>query len=81
MIIGKITLMCHGRYNTYLTVPDPYWMSGGTNKEPMGYTDAWNRVPTDEYLLHIIYMEYLYVEFVCKCIYVYFTYILDGAGI
>jgi hypothetical protein len=24
-------------------------------------------------------MEYLYVEFVCKCIYVYFTYILDGA--
>ena len=25
-------------------------------------------------------MEYLYVEFVCKCIYVYFTYILDGAG-
>jgi hypothetical protein len=25
-------------------------------------------------------MEYLCVEFVCKCIYVYFTYILDGAG-
>ena len=25
-------------------------------------------------------MEDLYVEFVCKCIYVYFTYILDGAG-
>jgi hypothetical protein len=38
-------------YNTYLTVPDPYWMSGGTNKEPMGYTDAWNRVASvDEYL-------------------------------
>jgi hypothetical protein len=33
--------------NTYLTVPDPYWMSGGTNKEPMGYTDAWNHIPTD----------------------------------
>ena len=33
-----------------------------------------------EYLLRPIYMEYLYVEFVCKCIYVYFTYILDGAG-
>ena len=32
------------------------------------------------YLLRPIYMEYLYVEFVCKCIYVYFTYILDGAG-
>ena len=35
------------KYNTYLTVPDPYWMSGGTNKEPMGYTDKWNRIPTD----------------------------------
>ena len=35
------------KYNTYLTVPDPYWMSGGTNKEPMGYTDAWNRIPAD----------------------------------
>ena len=34
-------------YNTYLTVPDPYWMSGGTNKEPMGYTDGWNHIPTD----------------------------------
>ena len=33
-----------------------------------------------KYLLRPIYMEYLYVEFVCKCIYVYFTYILDGAG-
>ena len=33
-----------------------------------------------EYLLRPIYMEYSYVEFVCKCIYVYFTYILDGAG-
>ena len=33
-----------------------------------------------EYLLWPIYMEYLYVEFVCKCIYVYFTYVLDGAG-
>ena len=32
-----------------------------------------------QYLLRPIYMEYLYVEFVCKCIYVYFTYILDGA--
>ena len=32
------------------------------------------------YLLRPIYMEYSYVEFVCKCIYVYFTYILDGAG-
>eukprot|EP01044_Picomonas_judraskeda_P011840 COSAG03_NODE_1649_length_3719_cov_6.927348_2_plen_477_part_00 len=32
------------------------------------------------YLLRPSYMEYLYVEFVCKCIYVYFTYILDGAG-
>lgn len=43
------------RFNTYLTVPDPYWMSGGTNKEPMGYTDAWNKLPasangTYEYL-------------------------------
>ena len=27
--------------NTYNTVPDPYWMAGGTNKEPMGYTDEW----------------------------------------
>jgi len=37
------------KYNTYLTVPDPYWMSGGTNKEPMGYTDAWNNhVPVTE---------------------------------
>eukprot|EP00966_Prymnesium_polylepis_P113988 2634696-Prymnesium_polylepis.1 len=36
------------KYNTYLTVPDPYWMSGGTNKEPMGYTDAWNHIPTTE---------------------------------
>ena len=35
------------KYNTYLTVPDPYWMSGGTNKEPMGYTDAWNHIPSD----------------------------------
>ena len=25
-------------------------------------------------------MEYSYVEFVCTCIYVYFTYVLDGAG-
>ena len=33
-----------------------------------------------ECLLRPIYMEYSYVEFVCKCIYVYFTYILDGAG-
>ena len=33
-----------------------------------------------EYLLRPLYMEYIYVEFVCKCIYVYFTYILDGAG-
>ena len=33
------------------------------------------------YLLRPIYMEDLYVEFVCKCIYVYFTYILSGAGI
>ena len=32
------------------------------------------------YLLRPIYMEYLYVEFVCKCIHLYFTYILDGAG-
>ena len=32
------------------------------------------------YLLRPIYMEYLYVEFVCKCIYVYLTYILDGEG-
>ena len=32
------------------------------------------------YLLRPLYMEYLYVEFVCKCIYVYFTYILYGAG-
>lgn len=41
--------------NTFNTVPDPYWSSGGTNKEPMGYTDAWNRIPvtpsgTREYL-------------------------------
>jgi hypothetical protein len=35
-------------FNTYLTVPDPYWMSGGTNKEPMGYTDAWNHIPVTE---------------------------------
>eukprot|EP01044_Picomonas_judraskeda_P007602 COSAG03_NODE_825_length_5714_cov_3.543900_3_plen_221_part_00 len=35
---------------------------------------------TAKYLLRPIYMEYLYVEFVCKCIYVYFTYILDEAG-
>ena len=33
-----------------------------------------------QYLLWPLYMEYLYVEFVCKCIYVYFTYILAGAG-
>ena len=32
------------------------------------------------YLLRPKYMEDLYVEFVCKCIYVHFTYILDGAG-
>ena len=44
------------RFNTFNTVPDPYWSSGGTNKEPMGYTDQWNRgVPrtpngTREYL-------------------------------
>ena len=36
--------------------------------------------PSRTYLLRPLYMEYLYVEFVCKCIYVYFTYILDGAG-
>ena len=29
--------------NTYLNVPDPYYSSGGTNRQPMGYTDAWNR--------------------------------------
>ena len=34
----------------------------------------------DRYLLRPIYMEDLYVEFVCECIYVYVTYILDGAG-
>jgi hypothetical protein len=34
----------------------------------------------NQYLLRPLYMEYLYVEFVCKCIYVYFTYILAGAG-
>jgi hypothetical protein len=44
------------KLNTYNTVPDPYWSSGGTNKEPMGYTDAWtNKLPqtaqgTREYL-------------------------------
>ena len=36
--------------------------------------------PFVSYLLRPIYMEYSYVEFVCKCIYVYFTFILDGAG-
>ena len=25
----------------YFTVPDPYWLSAGTNKEPIGYTDRW----------------------------------------
>jgi hypothetical protein len=35
--------------NTFLTVPDPYWNSGGTNREPAGYTDAWNRqIPQTE---------------------------------
>ena len=24
-------------------MPDPYWNSGGTNREPAGYSDAWNR--------------------------------------
>ena len=38
-------------FNTFLTVPDPYWNSGGTNREPAGYTDAWNHVDsTAEYL-------------------------------
>lgn len=34
--------------NTFNTVPDPYWSSGGTNKEPMGYTDEWNGLPHTE---------------------------------
>ena len=34
-----------------------------------------------QYLLRPLYMNYLYVAFVCKCLYVCFTYILDGAGI
>jgi len=28
-------------HDTYFTVPDPYWLNGGTNKEPIGYTDRW----------------------------------------
>ena len=36
-------------FNTFLTVPDPYWNSGGTNREPAGYTDAWNlKIPQTE---------------------------------
>ena len=29
------------RYNTYLTVPDPYELTSGVNKEPIGYTDTY----------------------------------------
>ena len=39
-----------------------------------GQPDRMNLHAIIEYLLRPIYMEYLYVEFVCKCIYVYFTY-------
>ena len=27
--------------DVYFTVPDPYWLNAGTNKEPIGYTDRW----------------------------------------
>ena len=39
-------------------VPDPYWNSGGTNREPAGYTDAWNRqIPsTDQGTLEYLQM-------------------------
>jgi len=39
--------------NTYNTVPDPYWMAGGTNQEPMGSTDEWNRVQNNEEYLEL----------------------------
>ena len=35
--------------DVYFTVPDPYWLSAGTNKEPMGYTDKWTSSGYDKH--------------------------------
>jgi hypothetical protein len=37
----------------YLSVPDPYYLQGGINTEPIGFTDAWGRVAdNDEFLTY-----------------------------
>ena len=74
----------------WVAVFDPTSLRGAVYQYPVGHAyqgrkgfenSFWNRAYDHKlYLLRPIYMEYLYVEFVCKCIYVYFTYILDGAG-
>ena len=33
-----------GRFNTFLRVPDPYFLSAGVSSSPIGYTDGYNRV-------------------------------------
>ena len=33
----------------YFTVPDPYWLNAGTNKEPIGYTDKWTNNAFDKH--------------------------------
>ena len=33
----------------YFTVPDPYWLNAGTNKEPIGYTDKWTNSGFDKH--------------------------------
>ena len=35
--------------DVYFTVPDPYWLSAGTNKEPIGYTDRWTNSGFDKW--------------------------------
>ena len=49
--------------NTFLTVPDPYWNSGGTNREPAGYSDAWNlQIPqTDQGNLEYLQTARMYL--------------------
>jgi hypothetical protein len=68
------TLLANGSVRSHMTAGCHYeerWtLTSGVNVFDMG----------QECLLRPLYMEHLYVEFVCKCSYVYFTYILAGEG-
>ena len=36
--------------NLYINAPDPYWLSSGSNHEPIGYTDQWGGTGGWEYI-------------------------------